>query len=506
MRSSGVLLPVFSLPGKYGIGAMNDEAYAFVDFLKEAGQKYWQILPIGPTSYGDSPYQTFSSFAGNPYFIDLDKLVSDGLLTPKDLKGIDFGRKATDIDYGKLYETRYPVLRKAYKNSNVKRSKKFSKFVSENSNWLPDYALFMALKDANNGVSFSEWPDKLRKRDEKALEEARKTYEDDILFYEFLQYEFDIEWKALKKYANKKGIEIIGDIPIYVAADSADVWANPSLFDLDKDLMPIHIAGCPPDSFAIDGQRWGNPCYDWAYHKKTNYAWWVERMKRCISLYDVIRIDHFRGFDEYYSIDSSEETARNGKWVKGPGYSLFKTLKEEIPDMRVIAEDLGFITDTVRELIDKTGFPNMKIVEFGFEGRKLDSKKALKAAPNEYLTCNFKNSNCVVYTGTHDNETVAGWISNMSKDALEEFKAYTGVSETNVKKLTEQAVRLALSSVAQMAVIPMQDYLGLGNEARINVPSTTGENWRWRMTKGACTKTLAKKMKELTVLYCRTGV
>lgn len=503
MRSSGVLLPVFSLPGKYGIGALSKEAYAFVDFLKSAGQKYWQILPIGPTSYGDSPYQTFSSFAGNPYFIDLDTLIKEKLISVKDLKGVDFGRKDTDIDYGKLYNARYAVLRKAFKNSHIADNPKFRDFLKDNENWIDDYALFMALKDAFDGKSFYEWPDELKKRDEKALSVAKEQYAEDVLFYEFLQYEFEKQWLALKKYANDKDIEIIGDIPIYVAADSADVWANPKLFDLDKDCMPIHIAGCPPDAFAVDGQRWGNPVYTWSYHKKTGYQWWIDRMTRCISLYDVIRIDHFRGFDEYYSIDSSEETARNGKWVKGPGYSLFGALKKAIPDMKVIAEDLGFITDTVRQLINKTGFPNMKIVEFGFDGRKLNSKKALEAVPNEYLTCNFPNTNCVVYTGTHDNETVKGWLKNMKKAQLDEFKAYAGTSSNDYDILTDKAIDLALSSVAEMAIIPMQDYLHLGNEARINTPSTTGENWRWRMKAGVCTKELAKSIKEKTVLFCR---
>lgn len=505
MRSSGVLLPVFSLPGKYGIGSLSKEAYAFVDFLSDAGQKYWQILPIGPTSYGDSPYQTFSSFAGNPFFIDLDALIAEKLITAKDLKGVDFGRKETDIAYGKLYEARFKVLRKAFENSGISKDRKFQAFLKANENWIDDYALFMALKDSFDGKSFYEWPDALKKREEKALAEAKEKYAEDILFYEFLQFEFEKQWKALKAYANKKGIEIIGDIPIYVAADSADVWANPKLFDLDKSCMPIHIAGCPPDAFAVDGQRWGNPVYNWAYHKKTGYAWWIERMTRCIALYDVIRIDHFRGFDEYYSIDSSEETARNGKWVKGPGYSLFEALKKAIPDMKVIAEDLGFITDTVRELINKTGFPNMKIVEFGFDGRKLNTKKADKLPHNEYLTCNFPNTNCVVYTGTHDNETVKGWLKHMKKAQLDEFKAYAGTDSDDYDVLTDRAIDLALSSVAEMAIIPMQDYLHLGNEARINTPSTTGANWRWRMKKGSCTKELAKSIKMRTILYCRNS-
>lgn len=505
MRSSGVLLPVFSLPGKYGIGSMSKEAYAFVDFLCAAGQKYWQILPIGPTSFGDSPYQTFSSFAGNPYFIDPDALVKEKFLSKKDLLGLSSGKKETDIAYGELYDERFKILRKAFEKSNIESSKEFKAFIKKNANWIDDYALFMSLKDSFGGKSFYEWPDELKKRDEKALAEAKKKYAKDILFYEFLQFEFEKEWKDLKAYANKKGIEIIGDIPIYVAADSADVWANPMLFDLDKDCMPIHIAGCPPDAFAVDGQRWGNPVYNWAYHKKTGYKWWIERMTRCVSLYDVIRIDHFRGFDEYYSIDSSEETARNGKWKKGPGYSLFAALKEAIPDMKVIAEDLGFITDTVRELINKTGFPNMKIVEFGFDGRKLSSKKAETAEPNEYLPCNFPNTNCVVYTGTHDNETVKGWLKHLNKAQLAEFKAYAGTDSDDIDVLTDRAIDLALSSVAEMAIIPMQDYLHLGNEARINTPSTTGKNWRWRMKEGSCTKELAKSMKMKTILYCRNS-
>lgn len=503
-RSAGILMPVFSLPSKYGIGCFSKEAYDFVDFLAEAGQSLWQILPLGPTSYGDSPYQSFSCYAGNPYFIDLDKLIEYGWLEKADIAGADFGSSANSIDYGALYRNRYPILRKAYLKSGIQKDEDFRKFVKKNEYWVKDYALFMALKDANGGASFQTWDDDIRLRKKKAYARAEKAYASEIGFYEFLQFEFEREWKALKKYANKKGISIIGDIPIYVAEDSSDVWANPDLFQMDADRRPVNIAGCPPDAFAVDGQRWGNPVYNWKYHKKTGYAWWISRMKRCKELYDIVRIDHFRGFDEYYSIPHTEETARNGKWVKGPGYSLFKAIKKEVPDLQVIAEDLGFITDSVKQLISDTGFPNMKVLEFAFDGRdaKEKPKAGEKAAGNAYLPCNY-NTNCVVYTGTHDNETVRGWLHSIQKPEYAEMKAYIGTDSDDEEVLTEKMVALAMSSVAKYCVIPLQDWLALPNTARINTPSTLGTNWLWRVDGKAFTKKLAKKIAGYTVLYCR---
>ena len=504
-RGAGILMPLFSLPSKYGIGCFSKEAYEFVDFLKKAGQTYWQILPIGPTSYGDSPYQSFSVYAGNPYFIDLDELVEKGWLEKSDLTDTIAAVKAQDphdIDYGWLYNTRFKLFRKAFENSNIKEDQKFQRYVRKNSYWIKGYALFMALKDSFKGKSFSTWPEDIRLHQKEAVKKAEKEFGEDILFYEFMQFEFEREWYKLRKYANSNGIKIIGDIPIYVAEDSADVWESPELFELDENHVPINIAGCPPDGFAPDGQRWGNPVYNWKYHNETDFAWWVSRMKRCAQLYDIVRIDHFRGFDEYYSIPRTEETARNGKWVKGPGYSLFATIKEEVPNLDVIAEDLGFITPSVKKLIKRTGYPNMKILEFAFDGRNLKKLPKGGEKPNDHLPCNY-DSNCVVYTGTHDNETIMGWLSNVDKKSLKEFKAYVDYKGDDKKELTKKMVKLALSSPARYCIIPIQDYLLLGNEARINTPSTLGQNWRFRIDPEALTKKIEKRIRSYCVLYYR---
>lgn len=504
-RSAGILMPLFSLPSKYGIGCFSKEAYEFVDFLKKAGQTYWQILPIGPTSYGDSPYQSFSVYAGNPYFIDPDTLVKRGWISEADLKETVAGVKSQDphdIDYGWLYKTRFKLFKKAFLNSGIEDDQKFQRYVKKNSFWLKGYALFMALKDSFGGKSFSTWPKDIRLHQKDAVKKAAEKYKKEVLFYEFMQYEFEREWYQLRKYANSNGIKIIGDIPIYVAEDSSDVWESPELFELDEDHVPVNIAGCPPDGFAPDGQRWGNPVYNWKYHRDTDFAWWVSRMKRCAQLYDIVRIDHFRGFDEYYSIPRTEETARNGRWVKGPGYALFATLKEEVPGIEVIAEDLGFITPSVRKLIKRTGYPNMKILEFGFDGRNLKKIPAEGVEQNDHLPCNY-DSNCVVYTGTHDNETVRGWLSNLNKKSLKELKAYVDYDGDDEEALVKKVVKLALSSPARICIIPIQDYLELGNEARINTPSTLGQNWRYRIDSDALTKKLAKRIRSYTVLYYR---
>ena len=499
MRKSGVLLPVFSLPGPYGIGCFSKEAYKFVDFLAAAGQSYWQMLPLGPTSYGDSPYQSFSTFAGNPYFIDLSDLIEQGLLKKSEC---DHTRmKTTDayIDYGMLYEKRYPLLKRAYGRLDATQHKKLSSFVSKNRDWLPDYALFMALKDAHGGASFMEWEDELRLRDRTALAEARREYEDEVGFYEWLQYEFFRQWKQLKKYANKKGIKIIGDIPIYVAEDSSDVWASPELFQMDEDRRPVAVAGCPPDAFSADGQLWGNPLYEWKYHSATDFEWWVRRIKNCMKLYDVIRIDHFRGFDEYYSIPAGAKTAKIGKWRKGPGKKLFKTINKKLGDTHIIAEDLGFITDSVRKLVRDTGFPNMKVLEFAFDGRD-ESSPSDKT--NDYLPFNY-DKNCVVYTGTHDNETVRGWLDSIKKAEYNEVQDYLDCKASKKSVLVRKLLRAAMSSTADMCIIPMQDWLGLGNEARINTPSTLGDNWKWRMDRDAMSDDLAAEMLRITRLYGR---
>lgn len=492
MRKSGVLMPVASLPGRYGIGTFSKEAYKFVDKLKAAGQSYWQILPLGPTGYGDSPYQSFSTFAGNPYFIDFETLIEEGLLKRSECSRFDFGSDDERIDYEKIYLSRFKVLRLAFKRSNLSEDKNYKRFVSRNKFWLEDYALYMAVKNSFGGVSFAEWDDDIRLRKKTAVASYKKRYADEIEFHKYIQYLFDKQWSALKAYANKNGIEIVGDIPIYVAFDSADTWADPELFQFDDNRMPTGVAGCPPDAFSKTGQLWGNPLYDWKYHKETGYEWWIKRMRHCLKLYDVIRIDHFRAFDEYYAIPYGDKTAEYGKWKKGPGIQLFKTLKKELGDMNVIAEDLGFLTPSVLKLVKDTGFPGMKVLQFAFDSRE----------ESDYLPHNYiKNS--VVYTGTHDNDTVLGWYDTISKSDRKFADRYLGNTGHEGKDLVWDYIRLALASVSDTCIIPMQDYLALGHEARINMPSTLGGNWVWRMKKGAFTNMIAKEMNALTSLYYR---
>lgn len=492
MRKSGVLLPVASLPGKYGIGSFSKEAYKFVDFLKESGQSYWQILPLGPTGYGDSPYQSFSTFAGNPYFIDLDTLIEEGLLKKSEVSKFDWGNNSSYIDYEKIWLSRFKILKIAYDRSGIEKKAAYKRFIKENAFWLDDYALYMAVKNSFGGISFIEWDEDIRKRTPEALKKYTKELKDEIGFYKFQQFKFNEQWNKLKQYANKNGIKIIGDIPIYVAFDSADTWANPELFKFDANGLPTGVAGCPPDGFSATGQLWGNPLYDWKYHKKTGFAWWVERIRNCYKLYDVVRIDHFRGFDEYYNIPYGDPTAEFGKWEKGPGIALFKTLKKELGDIDVIAEDLGFLTDSVLKLVKDTGYPGMKVLEFAFDSRE----------DSDYLPHNY-NQNCIVYTGTHDNNTLQGWYKEITKKDKNFAIRYLNNAGTPENEIHWDYIRLAMSSVAKLCVTPMQDYLGLGAEARINMPSTLGNNWKWRMSDKALTKTLAKKMYTMTKLYAR---
>lgn len=494
-RSSGILLPVFSLPSPHGIGCFSKEAYQWVDFLVKAGQKYWQILPLGPTSYGDSPYQSFSTYAGNPYFIDLEELIKAKYLTRAQVNACDMGDNPRDIDYGKLYENRMALLKKAYAKSKETEDAKFIQFRQENAWWLEDYGLFMAVKDIFGGSSWDQWAEDIRYRWDNAMYYYKTNYADEIGFYEWLQYLFSEQWNKLKAYANEKGIQIIGDIPIYVAYDSADVWANPQLFQLNEERKPYSIAGCPPDGFSADGQLWGNPLYRWDYHKQTNYDWWVSRMSYCFKLYDVIRIDHFRGFDEYFSIPAEDTTARNGHWEKGPGIDLFNVIKHRLGEKAIIAEDLGYMTDTVRQLVKESGYPNMKVLEFAFDSR--DSSGA-----GEYLPHNY-NPNCVCYTGTHDNETIYGWLSSIKKAERKMICTYLDRPDATDEELAKGLIRMAVSSVAGMCVIPIQDYLLLDNSARINFPSTMGTNWRWRMVKEDLYKELPKEIKNLCKLYGR---
>ncbi len=490
MRKSGVLLPVSSIPSKYGIGTFSKQAYEFIDLLAQAGQTYWQILPLGPTGYGDSPYQSFSTFAGNPYYIDLETLIEDGYLTKKDCDKYDFGDNAEYIDYEKIYLSRFKVLRTAFENSNIEKDEQFLDFIEKNSYWLDDYALYMAVKNSFGGVSWIEWDEDIKLRKKAALTKYREEYKSEIAFYQFQQYMFAKQWTALKEYANEKKIQIIGDIPIYVAFDSADTWANPELFQLDEDCVPVAVAGCPPDSFSATGQLWGNPLYRWDYHKETDYDWWMKRIAYCYQLYDVVRIDHFRGFDEYYSIPYGDETAEFGHWEKGPGYDIFKTMKEKLGKKAVIAEDLGFLTKSVLRLVKKTGYPGMKILQFAFDSRE----------ESDYLPHNY-TANSVVYTGTHDNDTVLGWFGSLNRHDKAFAKRYLNIR--NNKDIQWEFIRAAMASVSDTCIIPMQDYLGLGAEARINIPSTLGLNWKWRMLSGEFDEELALRIKNMTKLYGR---
>ena len=482
MRKSGILTAVFSLPNEYGIGCFSKKAYDFVDFLAESNQKFWQILPLGPTGYGDSPYQSFSTFAGNPYYIDLQEFIDNGWLSKEECREAydeyyesdKWYQKATEdernnyVDYKAQYYARFSLLRRAYERSSIASDEGFAKFVLDESYWLNDYALYMAIKDDKRGASIYDWEKPLRLREEKAIKKAKKELAPQIGFYKFLQYFFKKQWLSLKKYANEKGVEIIGDIPIYVALDSADTWANPELFIFDEDLRPKGVAGCPPDYFSATGQLWGNPLYDWDVHQKDGYSWWLKRLKKCFELYDVVRIDHFRAFDEYYFIPFGDLTAEFGYWVPGPGYDLFKAIKKELNKPRIIAEDLGFLTPTVLKLVKRTGYPGMKVLEFAFDS----------AEDNDYLPHNY-DKNCVVYTGTHDNDTVKGWCKTLKRVDKANLKVYLDIK--NTKNISKDMIKLAESSVADTCIIPIQDVFSLDASARINTPSTLGNNWKWRL-------------------------
>lgn len=492
MRRNGMLLPIASLPSPYGIGGFSKEAYEFIDLLEETGQKLWQILPLGPTSYGDSPYQSFSTFAGNPYFIDLDTLAEKGWLTKEACEASDYGDNESYIDYGRIYNSRFVLLKQAFLNSDILSDEKFTEFCKANQHWLPDYALYMALKNQNDGKSWIEWEEEIRLRKPEAVECYKRELEEECNFYKFLQYEFHEQWTKVKEYAHKKGIQIVGDVPIYVAFDSADTWANPELFQLDEKNLPLGVAGCPPDAFSATGQLWGNPLYNWAYHKKTGYDWWLKRIAYCFDLYDIVRIDHFRGFDEYYSIPYGDETAVNGHWEKGPGMDLFNTVKEKLGELDIIAEDLGFLTESVFQLLKDSGYPGMKVLQFAFD----------PSEDSDYLTYKYQR-NCVVYTGTHDNDTTAGWFEKLSDGDKEVALRYMNSFYTPKEEQHWDLIALAMRSTADTCIIPVQDFLGLGSEARINMPSTLGDNWKWRMTKGAFSEELKEKIRRMTKLYGR---
>ncbi len=499
-RECGVLLSITSLPSKYGIGCFDQAAYDFVDWLEKSGQTYWQILPLGAASHTgafDSPYQSFSAFAGNPYFISLDALVEEGVLTQAEVDAVDFGSDPEHVDYDKLYENRLPLLYKAYQRANLGEDAEFHAFAKENFWWLDDYALFMAVKNFFDQKNWTDWPQDIRMHYGPALDYYRENLYFEVEFQKYLQFKFSQQWKRLKKYANDKHIQIVGDIPIYVSPDSSDVWAQPEMFQLDENNMPTQIAGCPPDSFSADGQVWGNPLYDWNYHKNTGYHWWVTRLWHSFQLYDVVRIDHFRGFDEYFSIPAASGKALDGHWEKGPGMDLFNTIRAKLGQRGVIAEDLGLMTDTVRQLVIDSGFPNMKVIQFAYSS-------ADTGGANEYLPHNY-GTNCWVYTGTHDNETISGWFAGLPKEEKDHIRAYLADFDTPIKRFYKKLIAQAMACTARVCIVPIQDWLGLDNSSRMNQPGTVGVNWSWRMKKDMIPETLGEEMLSMAKRYGRAN-
>ena len=493
-RSSGILFHPTSLPGKYGIGTLGKEAYAFIDFLKKSKQKLWQIFPLGPTGYGDSPYQSFSSFAGNPYLIDFDLLIEAHLLSEEDLRDIFFGDNEEHIDYGAIYNQKYPLLRKAYENfkssDNNEMKGSLENFKRENSSWLNDYSLYISLKNHFNGLPWNEWAQDIKNREDGAMHHYRNELADDIEYHNFIQFLFFKQWGDVKRYANENGIKIIGDIPIFVAADSSDAWANPEIFLFDKERKPVKVAGVPPDYFSATGQLWGNPLYNWEKLKETNYSWWVERVRANLSTCDIIRIDHFRGFEAYWAVPYGDDTAINGQWESGPGIDLFNAIKSQLGELPIIAEDLGLMTQGVIDLREATGFPGMKILGFAFDSGE----------ENDYLPHTYTR-NCVVYTGTHDNDTLVGWFQKAKEEDREFARNY--LNSRADEEIHWDAIRGAWSSVACMAISPVQDFLGLGSEARINTPGVASGNWQWRLKQGVLNNELAERIAKLTKIYSR---
>ena len=493
-RSSGILFHPTSLPGKYGIGTLGKEAYAFIDFLKKSRQKLWQIFPLGPTGYGDSPYQSFSSFAGNPYLIDFDLLIEAHLLSEEDLRDVFFGDNEEYIDYGAVYNQKYPLLRKAYENfkssDNHEMRENLEHFKRENASWLNDYSLYISLKNHFNGLPWNEWAHDIKNREHGAMEHYRNELADDIEYHNFIQFLFFKQWGDVKRYANENGIKIIGDIPIFVAADSSDAWANPEIFLFDEERKPVKVAGVPPDYFSATGQLWGNPLYNWQKLKETNYSWWVERVRANLSTCDIIRIDHFRGFEAYWAVPYGDDTAINGQWEPGPGIDLFNAIKSQLGELPIIAEDLGLMTQGVIDLREATGFPGMKILGFAFDSGE----------ENDYLPHTY-TKNCVVYTGTHDNDTLIGWFQKAKEEDRQFARDY--LNSRSDDEIHWDAIRGARSSVASMAISPVQDFLGLGSEARINTPGVAAGNWQWRLRHGVLTDELAERIAKLTRVYSR---
>lgn len=532
MRESGILFPIFSIPSKYGIGCFSGEAYEFVDFLEHSGQGFWQILPVGPTGFGNSPYQPFSAFAGNPYFICPETLIEEGLLTREEVDAVSFGDNVEKVDYGAIYEGRHGILTRAYErflekikattkdddepagdgtpaavnvpaqvaenseeseNKDKKKtlSEEYDEFLKKESYWIEDYALFMALKQEANGASWLEWKDDIRTREKDAVEKAKKKLADEMGVYLFEQFEFDRQWHALRRYANRKNVKIIGDLPFYVSLDSADAWSHPEVFLMDKDLKPTVVAGCPPDAFSPTGQLWGNPIYDWKKDAKDDYDWWVRRMKRNYEFYDVIRIDHFHGFCDYYAIPYGDETAEKGKLEKGPGIAFFNTLKKKIGELRIIAEDLGNNTPENAKLLEDTGFPGMKVLQYGFTS--WDS-----------IYVNHRHTaNSVVYTGTHDNTPTRAWAEEINDGERDFTRRYINSMNTDLGGLTWDIIREAYRSVADLCIVPLQDYLCFGREARINTPGAPEGNWQWRLRPNYLSAELEKSIRGLAEVYSR---
>ncbi|MCF2665295.1 4-alpha-glucanotransferase [Oscillibacter valericigenes] len=491
-RSCGILLPVSALPSPYGIGTLGKEAYEFVDFLHEARQSWWQMLPVGPTSYGDSPYQSFSAYAGNPYFVDLETLRADGLLTKAELESVDWGTDPETVDYGKIYKNRFWLLEKATERGWKRDAGQVKAFTEENAGWLPDYALFMALKRRFGMKSWTEWENEdIRLRRPEAVERYRRELAEDIRLFTYIQYLFFQQWNALRDYAHEKGIGIIGDLPIYVAMDSADVWADPESFQLDERNVPVEVSGVPPDYFSEDGQLWGNPLYDWDAMKQDGYAWWVRRIEGASHLYDVLRIDHFRGLESYWAVPYGETTAKIGRWVKGPGMDLMNVLTARFPNLSFIAEDLGYLTPEVHQLLKDSGLPGMKILEFAFDSRE----------PSNYLPHTY-SPNCVCYAGTHDNAPIMAWREEAAPADIALAVQYLGLNEE--EGFNWGMIRGGMSSVADLFVVQMQDYLGLGAKSRMNTPGILGGNWQWRMKQGQIDQTLTEKIAETARIYGRS--
>lgn len=488
-RASGLLMHISSLPGPYGIGDFGKGAYDFVDFLSKTKTRYWQILPLGITGYGDSPYQSFSAFAGNPYFIDLKEFVQQGYLKEDEIARADLGDNPERVDFGKLYEHKMPLLRKAYERSKLELKEELKSFLSK-EDWLWDFALFMAIKTKFGGISWQQWPMDYKKRDQETLAEFAKQEEEEIYFWIFTQYYFFKQWMALKKYANDAEIKIVGDIPIYVAEDGSDIWAEPEMFVLDEDLVPRSVAGVPPDSFSADGQLWGNPLYDWDKMKLDNYSWWIKRIRESFRIYDTVRIDHFRGFESYWEVPAGSTTAASGQWVQGPAMDLFKTVRDELGELDIMAENLGFLTDEVDQLIADTGFPGMNIMIFG-----IDAQDDSTYLPHNYVR------NSVVYTTNHDSQTVEGFMQTTSKENYDFATNYLNINKEEENHVA--FLRGAWSSVSYLAIAPIQDLLGFDDSARFNVPSTLGDNWKWRMADGALTDIVTERLSLLNEIYRR---